>query len=83
MVGIDSRQSEILVIGATGSIGNICSRMLAKSVNILPWWREMKLNLKSWLTVFIMKPAWLLGHQQLKAITSGGIVLAVSVPWIL
>ncbi|MDD2497133.1 MAG: shikimate dehydrogenase [Desulfitobacteriaceae bacterium] len=35
MVGIDSRQAEIIVIGATGSIGNICSRMLARECKYL------------------------------------------------
>lgn len=35
MVGIDWRRAEIVIIGATGSIGSICARLLAKECRYL------------------------------------------------
>ncbi|MBS4032280.1 MAG: shikimate dehydrogenase [Clostridiales bacterium] len=35
MMGIDIQQAEVLVVGATGSIGSVCARILARDVRFL------------------------------------------------
>jgi len=80
MVGIDWQRSEIVIIGATGSIGSVCARMLAKECKYLTLTArdEIKLEKLAGQIYYEDGLSVRISNQIQKTIGQADIVLAVS-----